>query len=141
MDAQAPDTIEGRAPWTTYVMWVALLAVVIAGGWFLHKQTSITWLQTTIFAVCGAISVFALHALTDALRLRVIVENDTVLIRRAWTGTGFLLSEVRKVERLQPDWRITLEDGGIAHVPTDITNHARIGVALLEAEARNRARA
>lgn len=140
MQADPPAIIEGRAPWTTYVMWLALLAVVVAGGWFLHKQTTVTWLQTTIFAVCGAIGVFTLHALTDALRLRVIIENDAVLIRRAWTGTGFLLSEVRKVERLQPEWRISLQDGGIVHMPIDITNHARIGGMLLEAEARNRAR-
>ncbi len=141
MDAHSPDTIEGRAPWTTYVLWFTILAVVIAGGWFLHKQTSFIWLQITILAVCGLISVFALHALTDALRLRVIIEHDTVLIRRAWTSTGFLLSEVRKVERLQPEWRVSLDDGGTAHVPMDITNHARIGGVLLEAEARNRARA
>ncbi len=133
-------TLEGRAPWTTLVMWTALLTVVIAGGWFLHKQAATAWLQTTIIVTCGAVGLFALHAIVDSLRLRVIVENDSMLIRRAWTGVGFLLSEVRKVERLQPDWRITLQDGGIIHVPMDITNHARIGTTLLEAEARNRAR-
>lgn len=141
MDVDSPAIIQGRAPWNTYVIWLSLLAVTVVGGWFLHKQTDITWLRTTVFAVCGVICVLALHALTDALRLRVIIENETVLIRRAWTGTGFLLSEIRKIERIQPEWRVTLEDGGIAFVPMDITQHARIGGILLEAEARNRARA
>lgn len=134
------NTLEGRAPWTTLVMWTALLTVVVAGGWFLHRQAATAWLQITIIVTCGAVGLFASHALIDSLRVRVIVENDSLLIRRAWTGVGFLLSEVRKVERLQPDWRITLDDGSNVYVPMDITNHARIGTALLEAEARNRVR-
>jgi len=81
-----------------------------------------------------------LVGLLDALRLRIVIEEGMVLVRRGWTSRGFLLSEIVRIQRLSPAWLVTLEDGSRVQVPMDITHHERIGAALLQAEGENQAR-
>lgn len=132
------DQLEGRPPLVNIFFWLAQLAIVIAGAAFLGPRIASPVLVSVLAVLLLLVLAVLLWGLLGALRTRVIISQDTVLIRRAFTSDGVLLADIRDVREASSNhWIITLADASTVIVPMDITNHARIGVALLEAAAAN----
>lgn len=123
------------------ILWLVQAIIVIGGGAFLFPQITSNALRGVLAILLIFALAVVLWGLVGAVRTRVIITAGTVLVRRAFTSDGFLLSEVRDVRQAaSTHWLIVLEDDTSVPVPMDITNHARIGAALLEAAGENRAR-
>lgn len=132
------DQLEGRPPLVNILFWLAQLAIIIAGAAFLGPRIASPILLSVLAVLLLLVLAVLLWGLLGALRTRVIISQDTLLIRRAFTSDGVLLADIRAVREASSNhWIITLEDASTVIVPMDITNHARIGVALLEAAAAN----
>jgi hypothetical protein len=137
---QRPSSLQARATAGSIGLWCVLVAILVGGGLYLWPLMNSNPMRWIIGGLLSPLVFIVLVGLIDALRLRIVIEDGMVLVRRGWTSRGFLLSEIVRIERRSPEWLVILEDDSRVQVPMDITHHERIGAALLQAEGENQAR-
>jgi hypothetical protein len=137
--ASSTSSITGRATWHSIALWPLMLTVVIAGSAYVTPQITSRILLIAIAVLLLPVVALLLWGLVSALRTRVVIGEGMVLVRRTFTSDGFLLREIRDVrDGAGNHWHVILDDDTSVIVPMDITNHAQISAALLEAAAANR---